>query len=294
MTAAPATRMEKKACVLIESSPALVGVRRHCHKPEGSFEIRPPFPGSGPSSRPRLNPPPSDPSTRNAPTANARAPDANTAWSAAPATAPTRCSATASGSGIATSSHLRVVHGLAAAARAPTRHRRRRRGTLLSRGRREAERPNPIARRYGRASRRSAKTAGNLDVWPGRARPGDVLPLAYRGRDEGRAMSDRLGGVPSAAPEHDDCMSGSLIGIELGVGAALLAVWLDTRIGERRPSSLKMRFAHTLSAFVIVQASSVALAALVHDNTTRDRERCSSSSWCCRRSSTRSSSDSGC
>jgi len=66
-------------------------------------------------------------------------------------------------------------------------------------------------------------------------------------------------------------MNGSLIGIELGIGAALLAVWVDAQIGGRRPSSLKMRFVHTLSAFVIVQASSVALAALVHDNTTRDR-----------------------
>lgn len=58
-------------------------------------------------------------------------------------------------------------------------------------------------------------------------------------------------------------MNGSLIGAEMGVAAAILAVWVEARIGGRRPGSLRARMAHTAAAFVLVQASSAALARLI-------------------------------
>jgi hypothetical protein len=63
-------------------------------------------------------------------------------------------------------------------------------------------------------------------------------------------------------------MDGSLIGAELGAGAAVLAVWAEARIGERRPTSLRARMVHTGAAFVLLQASSAALAHLIHEDTT--------------------------
>jgi hypothetical protein len=66
---------------------------------------------------------------------------------------------------------------------------------------------------------------------------------------------------------HDAIMNASLVCGEIGVGAAILAVWLEIRIGERRPSSLRARMAHAAAAFVLVQASSSALAHLIHEDT---------------------------
>jgi hypothetical protein len=41
----------------------------------------------------------------------------------------------------------------------------------------------------------------------------------------------------------------------LVVGAFLLAVWVDARVGESRPESPGRRVAHVLVAFVLLQAS---------------------------------------
>jgi hypothetical protein len=41
----------------------------------------------------------------------------------------------------------------------------------------------------------------------------------------------------------------------LVVGAFLLAVWVDDRIGERRPESPGRRVAHVLVGFVLLEAS---------------------------------------
>jgi len=44
----------------------------------------------------------------------------------------------------------------------------------------------------------------------------------------------------------------------LVIGAALLAVWLDFRLGERRPASAVRRFCHVAAAYVVLQIVTVA------------------------------------
>jgi hypothetical protein len=46
----------------------------------------------------------------------------------------------------------------------------------------------------------------------------------------------------------------------LTIGAVLLAVWLDARIGSRRPSSPFWRVAHAFVAFVVVKVAAAGFA----------------------------------
>lgn len=78
-----------------------------------------------------------------------------------------------------------------------------------------------------------------------------------------------MGVVPAPLREEAGFVNTSLLGIELAVGAALLAAWVETRFGDRRPSSLRHRFAHTAAAFVLLQLSALALGQLVHEGTPR-------------------------
>jgi hypothetical protein len=64
-------------------------------------------------------------------------------------------------------------------------------------------------------------------------------------------------------------MNVSIVSIELLVGAAILAGWFEARIGERRPASLSHRIGHAAAAFVLLQASSAALAHLLHEGASR-------------------------
>lgn len=45
----------------------------------------------------------------------------------------------------------------------------------------------------------------------------------------------------------------------LTVGAAVLAVWVDLRLGDTRPAGVGRRIGHALVAFVLLQAASAIL-----------------------------------
>jgi hypothetical protein len=62
---------------------------------------------------------------------------------------------------------------------------------------------------------------------------------------------------------------GPLVIVELEVGAVILAIWVDARLGARRPGAIRTRLAHTACAFVLLQLGSVAIAHLIHDSTPR-------------------------
>jgi|GraSoiStandDraft_4_1057263.scaffolds.fasta_scaffold3483356_1 hypothetical protein len=62
-------------------------------------------------------------------------------------------------------------------------------------------------------------------------------------------------------------MHGSLIAIELTVGAAILALWVELRVGERRPASFQRRIAHTAAAYAVLQLAGYGLNRLVNDGT---------------------------
>lgn len=64
-------------------------------------------------------------------------------------------------------------------------------------------------------------------------------------------------------------MSVSFVAVELAIGAVVLAAWVEARIGDRRPASRALRMAHAGAAFLFLQASSVALAHLIHTGTPR-------------------------
>ena len=49
------------------------------------------------------------------------------------------------------------------------------------------------------------------------------------------------------------------------VAAALLALWLDVRLGARRPESLRRRAAHLVAAFVAMQVGSFAFVRFATD-----------------------------
>ena len=57
--------------------------------------------------------------------------------------------------------------------------------------------------------------------------------------------------------------------MELEVGAVILAVWFDARLGARRPRSVARRLGHTALAFVLLQVGSGVIAHLIHDTTPR-------------------------
>jgi hypothetical protein len=50
----------------------------------------------------------------------------------------------------------------------------------------------------------------------------------------------------------------------LTIGAVLLALWLDMRIGNRRPESPLGRLAHAFAAFVVLKLATAGFAYAVH------------------------------
>jgi hypothetical protein len=65
-------------------------------------------------------------------------------------------------------------------------------------------------------------------------------------------------------------MGGIAFAGPLTVGAALLAVWVDCRLGERRPATPMRRFIHAGVAFAILQIAS-ALAAHIANGAPREQ-----------------------
>jgi hypothetical protein len=51
-------------------------------------------------------------------------------------------------------------------------------------------------------------------------------------------------------------MAGISFAVPLALGAAALALWVDCRLGTRRPQSPRRRFAHAAVAFALLQISS--------------------------------------
>lgn len=50
----------------------------------------------------------------------------------------------------------------------------------------------------------------------------------------------------------------------LAIGALVLAVWFDMRIGNRRPESPLWRLVHAFAAFVVLKLATAGLAYIVH------------------------------
>jgi hypothetical protein len=67
-------------------------------------------------------------------------------------------------------------------------------------------------------------------------------------------------------------MGGDAFVVLLAIGALLVAVWLDHRLGERRPSSPVRRVAHAVAAFVVLQLATAGSAYVVHRNPTLGHE----------------------
>ena len=59
-------------------------------------------------------------------------------------------------------------------------------------------------------------------------------------------------------------MGGIAFAGPLTVGAALIAVWADCRLGERRPATPMRRFVHAGIAFAILQIASGLAAHVAH------------------------------
>jgi hypothetical protein len=69
----------------------------------------------------------------------------------------------------------------------------------------------------------------------------------------GRA--DRVSGTDT----RDEMSGGMAFACSLAVGAALIAAWVDARLGDRRPTSLAIRIAHAGAAFSLLRVATVAV-----------------------------------
>jgi hypothetical protein len=71
--------------------------------------------------------------------------------------------------------------------------------------------------------------------------------------------------VTDADRDHDAAEMGtSAFALLLTIGAAFLAIWLDQRLGDRRPDSPWLRVVHAFVAFVVLQLATAGFAYVVH------------------------------